>query len=546
MRATIAFALFATSIVALPVQGEEPKLPPGALAILGAADEQKIEKLQGQSMQFSADGKYLWVHRFARISLIDLQSFKTVWEFDPPPRQRWAQLHVSPDGRAFATVRFDRLIQIWDSVTRNELASIPLEDRNRQVSFFTFVSNTLLLVAISDGESSPGYQYLWDLTTKTEVKRKAWHSDKDWWRASMTLPDGEGELRVVMPNMATTIVRIFNAHEKEQMRAWDRPILGLSQDGRFLATHSEVGIESVPQSQIRPQWLRLNPKAFAVTIFDLRQERIYSKIPSCMVRTENFFVNAASGVQFHPNDRSCLTITPLGGIQCWELASGQERFSLPGTAKVNFAVTASISPDGRLFATIGPAGIIVWSFEKIAGQSGPEQLSRTKLQSLWEEFTAYDARKSYAAMCKLAACPNAPPFIAEVAPRKTELSSRVNKAIGNLGAAQFSTREQATADLIGVGDAARVTLNLELAKDNVSAEAARRIRQILAKLQPRIVGPASLDELHAARVAELLELIGSKDARELLKKYAADFGGEPLGREAKESLGRNQRLSKNE
>src|SRR5262249_42274133 len=111
---------------------------------------------------------------------------------------------------------------------------------------------------------------------------------------------------------------------------------------------------------------------------------------------------------------------------------------------------------------------------------------------------------------------------------------RIRRLIEGLDSDDNSTRERASAELKKLTFQAAPQLREALRKP-ASAEVARRGRALLEAL---LRDPGSPDRLREVRAVQLLEMIGSSDARSLLKSLA---GGEPLSpltRDAKEALGR--------
>jgi hypothetical protein len=100
-----------------------------------------------------------------------------------------------------------------------------------------------------------------------------------------------------------------------------------------------------------------------------------------------------------------------------------------------------------------------------------------------------------------------------------------------LDAPQFRDREKATEDLAGVAEL--IGPHLQTALKGSSPEARRRIEGLVARADS-----PSPEKWRAVRACEVLEGIGSPDARELLAAWAKGPPGATFTREASESLGR--------
>ena len=104
----------------------------------------------------------------------------------------------------------------------------------------------------------------------------------------------------------------------------------------------------------------------------------------------------------------------------------------------------------------------------------------------------------------------------------------------NLDSDDFAVREQATRELETFGRSALPALRKVLREDP-SVEVRRRVESLLEQLEQQ--GHFS-EELRALRAVEVLEVIGSPEARELLKKWSAGPPGHRLTTEAAAALAR--------
>ena len=109
------------------------------------------------------------------------------------------------------------------------------------------------------------------------------------------------------------------------------------------------------------------------------------------------------------------------------------------------------------------------------------------------------------------------PFLQKQLPPAIAVDEKlVARIIRDLDSARFAVREKAAEELTGLDEFAVPALKKALA-GNPSAESRRRIDQALAKLQ----GPVtSLKQVRALRSLEVLEHIGTPDARKVLETLA--------------------------
>ena len=112
-------------------------------------------------------------------------------------------------------------------------------------------------------------------------------------------------------------------------------------------------------------------------------------------------------------------------------------------------------------------------------------------------------------------------------------SKRIAGLLAQLDSDEFAVREKATQALLALGEQAESALRTALA-GNSSLEVRRRVEMILEQLEPS----KSLARLRALRAVEVLEHIGTPEAREVLEKLANGAPEARLTQEAKASLGR--------
>ena len=109
--------------------------------------------------------------------------------------------------------------------------------------------------------------------------------------------------------------------------------------------------------------------------------------------------------------------------------------------------------------------------------------------------------------------------------------------VGELDHERFATREAASRELQQHGDAARPELEKALARPGVSLEYRQRLEQILGQLA-RPTGECLRD----LRAIEVLERLGTPNARGLLRDLATGDPAARLTREAKLALDRLGKL----
>lgn len=222
-----------------------------------------------------------------------------------------------------------------------------------------------------------------------------------------------------------------------------------------------------------------------------------------------------------------------GRIQVYSALSGKPLARWQGKQGITHAL--AFSRDGRLLASGGANGtILVWKVPE--DDSVPVVRNAGEAESLWQALGDSDAANANRALAGLAAAPaQALPFFKErLHPIDKQLDERLARLIAELDDDSFKVREQATRELASIGAEAADALRQALS-NYPSAEVKRRIEDLLARLKkgghPERLRFRS-ERLRFLRALEVLERIGSPQAKELLRELA----GKPMADELREEV----------
>lgn len=158
------------------------------------------------------------------------------------------------------------------------------------------------------------------------------------------------------------------------------------------------------------------------------------------------------------------------------------------------------------------------------------------LDKLWEQLASDDAAEAFRAMAALAKSPKeAVAFLKDrLKPIPPPDPKVIDKLITDLNSPQYNTRQKATAELEKLADLAGPAIRDQL-KGKPSLEMRKRLEALIDKLD----GPVTLPELlHGLRTVEVLELIGTAEARALLEPLAKGAPGHRLTEAAQDSIRR--------
>jgi RNA polymerase sigma factor (sigma-70 family) len=246
---------------------------------------------------------------------------------------------------------------------------------------------------------------------------------------------------------------------------------------------------------------------------------------------------------FSPDARSlaCRCERP-GDTFLFEVASGLKRGSFPLN---DISRTLAFSPDGKTLVSGGNIGKA--TFNDLAGESkngtrrqGPQ--SQVEMDAWWDLLAGADAGAAFLSMQRLAASSDAADYLRErLRPATSADDEGIDRRVGELQSESPAVRDKAAAELETFGEAVLPACRRALAGP-ASAEARVRLQAILDKFADGLRLPPG-DDLRNVRAVEVLEWIGDRPARELLKYLAQGLPEARLTRDAKASLDRLDRLA---
>jgi WD40 repeat protein len=221
-----------------------------------------------------------------------------------------------------------------------------------------------------------------------------------------------------------------------------------------------------------------------------------------------------------------------GVVRLWDMA-GRLLDELPGHRG---PVTAlAFGPGDGVLVSAGLDGTaLVWDVAATlkAGRPKPVRVTEEELQGLWQKLGDADGPTAGLAMQTLARAGGqaVPLLAARVKPVSAE---QIRKALRDLDDEDFDTRERATRTLRELGRFAEPGLR-DLLRTMPPLEVRQRVVEILRALEEE----PSPEYLRALRAVEVLDLVGSPEARKALEALAGGAPESELTRQAKAALRR--------
>jgi WD40 repeat protein len=468
-------------------------------------------------------------------------------------------------GKTLALWSEDGKLRHREPISGKEVRALPALPPSSEMPVFAFSPDgkTAVLTGLDDGIIR-----LWDLLQGKEIRRLTGHL-KAVTRVVFA-PDGtvlastgvDQTIRLWKVATGKPFQRfgsevIVNSEERDQVewllgqRSARFQDLVFSADGKTLATVSEgnrLTLWETATGQERGQF-KMNPGGIGTAVFSpdgkllattTRDEvvRIWDAVTGKLKHTLGGHLENVNVAVFAPGDKLLASGSEDGIIRLWDLSTGKERRRFEGHQG---SVTAlAFSPDGkRLVSASRDTTVLIWDVhapapvKPLPSESMP--LAK-RLEKLWDELGSAEGSVSYAAIGALSELADvAVTFLgSKIKPVPVPNEKRVAELIAELDSDRHPVRVKATKELLQLEGQAAPALKKAL-KGKLSAESAKRIQQLLEKLDEPVASP---ERLRVVRGVEVLQRIGSAKARELLRALSKGAPGARLTQEASQALER--------
>jgi hypothetical protein len=251
----------------------------------------------------------------------------------------------------------------------------------------------------------------------------------------------------------------------------------------------------------------------------------------------------------HPTRRTspvCLAFSPDGRylamakdtptIHLWDVLEGRQVGQLKGHE--GGVVSLLFSPDGEhLFSGGADTTVLTWGLSRFinrsAGRSAP--LQGPALEALWSDLSSKDAVQAFTAMQQLCASPDDAIRLLKqhVRPARAPEPEQLANLIADLDSSRLERRRRAETDLAEFGELAEPSLRQALAEGPPL-----NVRQRLEQLLNRLSNVPPTARLRVLRAVEVLELIGTPEAQQVLEELAGGAATARLTRQANKAIHR--------
>jgi WD40 repeat protein len=523
----------------------------------------KADELPVVALSFSPKDKVLASGSWQGIRLWEAETGRRL---DPYVEELgWPRkIVVSPDGKALAAGCFNSTLRLFDARQGKQRAEVTLAPYSLGDFAFSPDSQRLAFVEAPFFPDGPRNNRIRLLDTASGRDAGVLLERAEMIRYIAFSPNGDG-----IAGWGANDYCLWDAHTGKELKRFRGPqnavsSFGYSPDGRLLATSGQ-GDANALWDPIKGKKVRdLGPiefwnQGFLAFSPDGKTAALpggqWGKDQGSQDPTEIILRETATGRErcrlthhvyqpksaaFCPKGR----IIAVGGhreetIRLWDAYTGQEIGQLAGHR--GGIDCMCFLPDGNtLISGSADCTILFWDMRKfeVERKLAVDKLGQEGLNAMWADLAHPDAARAYQAIRTLAEHPNeASAFLWELLEKTTKVDPKViAQLISNLDNNQFEVREKASGELGKLGYLAESALRQALER-KTSNEQQHRMKLLLEKLEDQ---GNDLVRIRVLRGLEVLERIGTKQAREVLHQLQNSSGG-LLSEEAKASL---ERLAK--
>jgi WD40 repeat protein len=548
---------------------------------------------------FSTDSKTLAAAAGSMIRLWDVASGKETHPVRAGHEGTLNALAVAANGKLVATASGDNTVRLWDPASGKQLRLItgPTADGQALINAFGIVPPNDVRVVISNDSRLLGIGWtdgsidLWDVQAGQRLHQLKAHQLPIMSLAfapnGKTLASGALDGRALWWDVGTgKMLRVVAGRPLADDGAelppglagtgFDATLIAMAPDGRTLAVASQdiggpaIGLYETATFQLRRKLrfkseaanaqlallgagnavspfmgsglsglgtLRFTPDGKGLLWTSGTTTRLVDLAKGKEIRRFGGQDDAVNGIAVSPDGKLLAGAGGDGTVQFWDVASGTVLGALTGHRGP--VSTIAFTPDGQAVITGGAdTTALVWDVPRFLEDTrlAPKELVDERLATLWKTLGSENAQEAFEALHQIRDVPKQAIALlrARVKPAPPTNPERIARLVADLESDRFEVRKFATLSLEKMGELTEPALRKRLA-DSPPLEVRQRLEHLLEKL----AGPITdAERLRAHRSLEILEHIGTPEAKAVLQTLARGAPEARLTQEAKEALER--------
>jgi WD40 repeat protein len=544
----------------------ETKLPLGGTRYRGAGMNEGI-------LGLSPDGGTVVLAGDHALRFLDLATGKEV-AAAPGPATPVMAVQFTPDGKHLLTQIADAPLHRWDARTGKDLGALPTDSLHAAIStdgkmlavrslaakgialIDTVAAKEVARIPITPRESTPPLAFSADgkllairlrLDQKIELYEvpsgKRLHTLNVTTGASKAV-GGKGKIPVAPQTLllAPDGSRLASYADPATLAVWDtatgeriasllmpdrNPIHSgaFSPDGRCLALDFNDGTVALYELATAQPRTTFGQKPAA---------KKGNPVPIERISPTTF--RPGSRVAFTPDGRTLVHAGLDRVVRLWDIATGKELAALEGHTATLYAV--AVAPDSQSVASASAdTTALVWDVSKVQRPApAVKALALADVEARWKALADGDATRAFDAIRDLAASPKEAVALlkARVKPAPALDLKRVQELIEQLESDVYKVRQQASGELLRLGERVLPEIDKALA-GKPPVETRKRLEDLRGKLAGTVLQG---EALRIWRAIEVLERIGTPEARQALQALAEGSPGAFVTRTAKAALDR--------
>jgi RNA polymerase sigma factor (sigma-70 family) len=518
-----------------------------------------LPEMNAAPVLLSPDGKTLAAALSSqRVGLWDAGSGQEVRVTDGH-RTGVAALAFSPDGKTLASGGWDRTVCLWRPADGKQLRC--LRGHTGAVNHLFFTADGKHLVSASNAANDRVIS-VWEAATGKEVRQLGGHRGAI---VEAAFSPGGRLLAAVCRDGLLHVWQVATGKQLPAPRCAPYP-LAFAPDGKALAFTDPTGqlrlwdvaagkvlctFKPRGQGGLYPYVLGFSGDGktlfrsnweMRLDAWDVATGKYLREVPGIPDRRDPSWIGKFGHAPLILSaDGRTLALPGKDGTACLvELATGQLRRSFAG--RQGGVTCLAFAPDGKSLASgSGDSTVLVWDLAAPAPGEKPVRgpLTAAVREALWADLGSTDGVKAYRAVRTLEAVPGqAVAFLkTKLPPVRPADARQVERLIADLDSKQFARRKKALHELEQLGEPALPLLTKAL-EGKYSLDVIQRLEGVVGKLKNRGL---SAEGMREGRALEVLEALGTADARQVLTGLARGAAGARLTAEARACLERLKR-----